>query len=420
MRKYIILTADIRVIGGMQCYVMGKLVALEKMGWEVQILFYGLDKGRPCIFNKFTKFKKNRIPEMGLPPFSFPKIIVKTVLKRMLKRVGNIEEKYDEVIIESHDDKTAPWGEMLAKALGARHIIFLLNEKYRGKDKYYKAFIDYYKFKLNRKEILGSDSAVKFLFEDYEDDCVHTFKTNLIIEEDPIQDVYNEKLDKLVRADWNICYLGRAEKSYVPYIIEGVGEFARRHMDKRIQFIMVGDAAVQRKNLAEYIVPLSNMTLVELGDLHPLPKNLYTKVDVVIAGSGSARCSVYEGVPVIVADAITYKSEGLLGYQTQESVSNVSNSQQQSFAESLEDVFVNLLHRSLPFSYPKKITPEDCTIDNFKQIHKADKKLIYYDEDKLMSGEKDYLNAMKLIMSNVIDKTYVTRVINSVIDVQKK
>ena len=57
------------------------------------------------------------------------------------------------------------------------------------------------------------------LFDGYLKVSESDFPAAVLIDESPIQDVYNEKVDKLERKDWNICYIGRGNKPYVANII---------------------------------------------------------------------------------------------------------------------------------------------------------------------------------------------------------
>ena len=225
----------------------------------------------------------------------------------------------NEIIIESHNDIMALWGELLAKQLLARHFFWTANEQYRLPTQYYKEKIDLFLFKFDRKEIFGSCNTVNRLLEGFRIVTPDNFE-GVLIDEDPVQDVVNDKVDNLKKYDWTICYIGRSNKPYMTNIISDVGLFASCHKDKSIQFVVVGDIGFHSEELKAIDNKNVNLIVTELGNLHPLPRILFKKVDVVIAGSGSARCSVYEGTLTILADPETGMSNGMLGYDTIDSV----------------------------------------------------------------------------------------------------
>ena len=78
-----------------------------------------------------------------------------------------IHGQYECIIVESHNDILSQWGEIIAKELKGKHIIILMDEYYRGKKQYYTDKIDFYIYKLHRKEIMGSLEVTERLFEGY-------------------------------------------------------------------------------------------------------------------------------------------------------------------------------------------------------------------------------------------------------------
>ena len=57
-----------------------------------------------------------------------------------------------------------------------------------------------------------------------------------------------------------------------------------------------------------------------MGDLVPIPKCIYKKIDCMIAGAICAEISAREGIPTIVADCENYLANGILGYTVNNSM----------------------------------------------------------------------------------------------------
>lgn len=145
----------------------------------------------------------------------------------------------DELLVESQSDVTALWGEIIAQEFGVQHIWFNCNEQFRGNKKYYEENIDFFIFKYKRKELLGLHKDTnKKLFEGYMNvECSDEFLFDAV-EPEPIQDVINDKVEEIEHYDFNIAYLGRIIKGYVPDIVFGIAKFAEKHSDKKFSLLL--------------------------------------------------------------------------------------------------------------------------------------------------------------------------------------
>lgn len=400
MNLYIFITTSLKVAGGNQCYTAAKAKFLESEGWRV-LVFFQSDRvyKHKCLIDYLNKFKDCDITGISNPPFKFPGWLRNKILSRMLSVVGDYSS-YEQIIIESHEDSYAQWGELLAKRLKARHYFFTMSEFYRGPNRYYEEKIEFYNFKFNRKEIEGSLTTLQRLFEGYRVITTADVHGFLLLDECPIQDYKCSKVDDIQRKDWNICYIGRGNKSYVLNIINDVGRFAGLHPEKRIQFITVSDMEIHRQAIDEILSANHNLNICELGLLHPIPSSLYGKTDVVIAGSGSARHSCEEGAIVIVADTETKQSDGLLGYETLNSVYKDEDSVCTDFVDALKRVLVDKVHLQLPNRYPPKIGVEKQTKQHFGLFAMSDRKYEYYDEQRLVEGKRNWVVTFKIFLHN--------------------
>lgn len=402
MKKYIFITFDIQNMGGVQCYLSAKAKYLESIGWDVKVLYGGLNKHRGTLFPNLRKYLDCRLVGLYVTPYDLPKRFRDITINKCINIIGDTIG-CEEVIIESGNALQAYWGEILASKIGAKHVFVAMNEKYRGKGTNYEAILDFFVFKFKRGEVLGSKEFLKKLYvgtslEDF------PFETNFLIDEAPIADIENELVNSLEKKDWNICYLGRANKTYVDVVIKEVAKFAKAHQSKSIQFVIVGKFKSKKEILLHEMQSLENVTLTLLGEMAPIPKSLYSKIDVLIAGSGSARHSVYEGKPVIVPDCYSCKSMGIFGYQTMQSLCEEDTSKQVDISVSLEDVLVKRIHHDMPFIAPLKISPEICTMDNFKQIAKSEQRKEYYPILEKSGGRKSWYGFLRPYTLEFLDK----------------
>lgn len=370
MDTYIFITDSVQRIGGIELYISAKKCYLEKMGWNVIVISTPIDSRKVAL--KELENSLFFLP-LSVPPFSINKVLRELTITDIVKRIKKIGE--GNFIIESHNDKAAPWGELIAERLNAKHIVVLLDEIEFGKGIYYKDYQHFYGYKFRRKEMSGIRNT-KLILEGYinveDKDCVRFF-----IDENPVRDIKDIRVDHIQSADWTICYIGRTNKSYVPTIIKEVAEFAYEHKEKLVQFVIVGDC-FPIKPFINSISKIDNLIITMLGELIPIPRELYSKVDVVIAGSGSARYSAAEGVPTIAADSQTNKAIGYLGYNTQSSIWADPRVEEISFKDSLEALFVNNVLENMQFEFSVRTTSE-CYEQNMKFIDNSEQSKVYYD-----------------------------------------
>jgi hypothetical protein len=376
-------------IGGGQCYLAAKAEYLERNGWDVFVFSEGNSNvSTGCPIHYLDKFLPYKVLELNYQVYELSSFVVDRGIKKMLKMLGG-GPKDEDIIIESHTDKSALWGEIIAQKLNARHFFITLYEHFRWPRHNFESKIDFYMFKMDRGELLCNATAANRLFEGYREYQEEDVEP-VLIDEAPVQDVDSPIVDTIPKYDYNICYIGRTQKMYVPHIIRGVGEFAARHKDKKVQFVIVGEAECQRLLINKVKKDATNLKVNEIGCLHPLPKSLYSKIDVVIAGSGSARCSVEEGALTIVADIESDKALGLLGFDTNNSIYLAEDSYVSTYADALERALVEKVYKNMKFKYPHKVGVEECTQQNFYLMSKAAKEKRYYDEKKIREGKFNF------------------------------
>ena len=313
MKLYIMLTMDIHPIGGMQLYTAGKAAFLEKNGWKVVVLYPGFND-KTCAVSALNKYTVGGNLLLNNRPAQLSVRLRCMVLKKICRLFNEVDKEKDQIYIESQSEVTALWGELIAEKLNARHICFNCNELFRGPKKYYEENMEFLKFKYERRELLGLHAdALKKIFDGYMDVSCSTEFLFDAVEPGPIQDVKSEFVDCMETGDWCIAYVGRAEKTYVSNIIKGVAAFAAKFSEKKIIFVMIGNADKRKRLIQETMGNLSNLKVELPGDMVPIPRSLYKKLDAVIAGAVCAEISAREGVPTIVADCENHLACGVLG-----------------------------------------------------------------------------------------------------------
>lgn len=409
MKKYIFLTPNIHPIGGTQKYTAGKAKFLEAEGWQVAVFFSGRSNSGGCVVKSLEKYTAGWFPEISIPPGNWPAFIRNAVLKNMREQIGDVGE---ETVIESQASGYALWGELLAQILGAKHFCFICNETFRGKDRFYAEYLEYFDFKHKRRELAGiHPTSLPQLFDGYKQVAPKERYTFLAAIESVVQDVSNENVDAIQCADWNICYIGRINKGYVPGIIEGVRNFSLLHPDKSIQFIFVGGVKKQSGLIRESFSGIKNVELVFLGDCVPIPRSLFLKIDVVIAGSGSAICAAQENVLTILADAENFKANGVLGIDTANTLYCEDDKEQMSYEEALERVLVRKVYEGKQILIPAFPPCEYHYREHFKMIENSETDSRYYDviRNKKFSHEPSWIYYRLEWMIKVIIRRYLSQ-----------
>lgn len=357
-------------VGGGQAYVNSKVRYLKKSGWQPIVFFASLTGFDRNQWESLREQKNNYNPYLKFAPEFWNDNIVQNVIDWMIKTIGYNENNNNYIIIESCTDYFAEWSERVATLIHAKHFCFLLDEeldKYRAKEFLY--------YKYLRNELAGiHKSSMKKLFgrDDIYVDDSHVLKASY---DSTVQDIYSAEVSEIIRQDWNILYIGR-NKQYINNIIKGIHRFAQTHQDKKIHLIVLGDMG----NLGS-LQAQKNLTITMLGFITPIPRMLFSKADVVIAGAGSAILSAREGVPTIVADAKSCLASGVSGYTVFDSL--FSEKDGVTFDVALEDVLVAKGYLKYEFKpLGKSSSPEESYKKHFDYIEHSSKSIEYFDFKK--------------------------------------
>ena len=376
-KYYFIFTQEIHSVGGMQLYTAGKSRFLEENGWKT-VVFHPDYSPKGCAYEYLDRYNRYANPIIELPPVAYSKRTVNKVINWMCSLVS--AKTCSVVYIESQYDIAALWAEMFAEKIGGIHINFNCNEVFRGKHKIYPFIQEFFWHKYCQHALYGlrPDTICK-IFEGYRD--VEPDESTLFdaVEPDPIQDIEDNRVEQICNADYTIMYLGRIVKGYVPNIIDGVAEFAKQYPEKHIQFCIVGDAEERRSEIENVLSNIANLNIIYMGNMVPIPKAIYAKVDVVIAGAVCAEISARCGVPTIVADCENYYANGVLGYTVHNSMYYEKEQGQTDFATALVDTLIKKSYLNYPYSFPESKPVEEIYSEHMGLYDKVEHGKDYYD-----------------------------------------
>ena len=143
------------IVAGGPIYNCNKIKYLKENGWNV--IVFPIDSGRIYI-KPLEQYSDRTFPFIKVSPFFYSQ---KEREKKIDLLASNVSAA-NEIIIETGTDFTALWGELLAERLGAKHIIFFLDEKNEQVNKYTAPF---YRFKYERGELASiSMKSLTYIF----------------------------------------------------------------------------------------------------------------------------------------------------------------------------------------------------------------------------------------------------------------
>lgn len=366
---YIFFTDSIVNIGGGQLYVKAKMEYLHREGWTVYI--YSHINGE-ILIREFIPFTQYIYTELNVYPFYLSRYRREKILKTWYFQICNTT--WNEIIIESNTNILATWSECFAAMIGAKHIIY----NYHETPTCIKRLYDFACFKHKRKEFVGITSQI----------ICNYFKGYLSISKDEsysleaygankcIVDYDSLICSKIKRNAKTICVLGRFEKGYVSSSLLKIKSYICANSSTFFNLIYIGGESKGnqvKKSIENTFLSVTNVNLMVLGFLYPLPLQLIQKIDVCIASSGAARAVHKEGIPVITFDANDHNPIGILGYDTintlyRESELNVN-------LESMLDLV--LTNRVDIHRYPVEYYQEEKFSEHMKFIDSGSKEKAY-------------------------------------------
>lgn len=309
MRKiYVFITMTIYGISGQPKYLENKVRYLVSEGLDV-FVFSALKLKSSKLMINLNNCCSQLIPALMYAPGCLCKSEVDNILRSMIETINYKND--GEIYVESNSIASAEWGEMLAKKIQGKHILFDLQEKFNLSEEE----IDFLRFKLNRKELSGiAKTSVQDILKDksieFEDWMrIAAYCNNVVAECD-------DKFSAMLWRDANLTFgsIGRLEKSCVLPLLNGIIEYCSLNSGK-YNIVMIGGGKKNNvKKIRNLIGKYPNINLIITDYIYPIPRSLLQNIDIFISTAGSAGVSFYEKRPTIIVHPITGESVGIMGY----------------------------------------------------------------------------------------------------------
>jgi len=335
MKSYIFFCSTINDVGGAQLYVRAKSAYLKEHGWNVKIVYY---LGGSLLINEFSQYESIKIPEIHLPSYYFLGFIRNSVLRRIKKFTGKIDE---ESVIESHSLSLTTWAEYIAKDCKVKHLVYNIDETPRCRPEMF----DYYKFKLDRNELCGIlEQSISNFFEGFKVSLSEkqTFLRAYGASKSVLDVDYPVPFES--KECYNIGFVGRLDKEYIHNTIDQVSLFLNKYKKSKFRLIFVGGERNGDSIKKELMLKYGNIPNVKTfftGYIFPIPLSLVNTFDIAISGAGAAiqikRC----GIKTITIDPRDMQPNGVLGVTTNTTVFSLEKKCGDTLFELLEKVYLH-------------------------------------------------------------------------------
>lgn len=377
MNKYVIITPAIGNMGGAQKYTENKIRYLQAKGWEVFVFFYL--KPDNIKLPLLSQFKDNWIPELLYWYYSF----TKKRQNRIIERIRNVVGDNGTIIVETHLLSLTYWGELIARGLGACHIINFLEE---GSYVFSNRQYEFFEYKLKRWQILNAEIAnIHRIFGNYYKDDYKQYQNPIRFDCSNVVDnnaVYNKRFKE---CDYTIITIGRLEKPYVMPMVDEIKHFGLKYCSKKINVIFVGgspDGSIENRILNELSLPQINVYM--LGYLYPIPYSLLKMSNVAIGSANAVLVTADNDIPTISLDWNDGMAIGVYGYTTTNKWTRQNEPQQRVF-NLLEEVLIEkkYLPKGEIISHEGEMNEEFAR--QLKFVEKSFKNKGYYDVNSIPS-----------------------------------
>lgn len=380
MKKiYVFLNRRICGIDGSIQYIHNKSAFLKDKGYDV--LVYSTVPGKIYV-KDFEKYQKTIIPNMRFCPSVFRKSEREKTLKYAL---SFLENKYDDVLIESTNPVSAVWGELMARRLRCRHLYFHLMEVTRLR----QDFRDFCRFKYQRGELAGiaNETVPRLLADEQVEPVRISAHCQNVFEE--CEDPFSGQLNP--EADYTIGSIGRLEKPYVLPMTDALVRFFKKNENLNFNFVLIGGAGDGIKGnkyvgeIAKRLRDCKNVNLVVTGYLYPIPLSLVRNIDIFVSAAGSSNGTYRLGKPTIRLNPLTGAPAGILGCDFARRSGSLYSS---SDSLTIEDCVTRIIEKKADITYEDFFDEkyEKHINESFTQqleMALSDSTPEYYDEEKL-------------------------------------
>ena len=376
MKLYVIFNYSSRGLGGSYIYMMNKLVYARSIGYDINFIHTGLKK-EDYLIDFFKPYDHQYDERLQENIYHFPDFKRKTIVKEIISKFG-LDKGYEEIIVESCSQGCATWGELIAKEINAKHIIYLLGENESfASDQIYK-FMD---FKLKRHELFSiTPKSIPTMFvsrrmlsEDEKNNCTLYARCS-----NSFSNIRCENLKKIPAADYVIGNLGRPNKPYFRYALKDERDYALKHKDKTFTILIIGgDKNVDDfEEIYQIFEGINNAKVYITGRLFPIPLELLKIADVFIASAGCCVVCKNAGKMVISYDGNDFRPIGIWGITTKNTLYRGKDEPPLHLDGMLDDILF-----SSKYQKEEDVRLTDARLnfdDHFYAIKKFDCKQQYY------------------------------------------
>jgi len=307
MNTYVIIARHLGTISGEKIYSYNKMRYLLSTGWRVVFL---TGKRETAPFEEDPNYSHYVYPALTYAPDCYTEREIQKTVESIAKKLS--ETNGDKCIIETDAANRAAWGELIAKRVGAKHLVFLLQETHHYDEETRK----FLRFKYDRHELAGISIASigKILADEQierrDDTRFLAFSQNCI---EDCEDLISPRLPE--DASYTFGSIGRLDKRCVPAILNAFKEYANMHPEGTYNVVLIGGAvekAIYRKSLSE-LKKCTNVHVVVTGYLYPIPLSLIRNIDLFVSTAGSSTSSYRFHRPTVRVHPITGEPCGIVG-----------------------------------------------------------------------------------------------------------
>lgn len=395
MKKYILMTRSLATMGGEEIYANNKIKYISRLGYKPYVFSY--INGAP-ITRELETAGRYTNKYLKILPFRVPNRIRRQILEDFMSILNS--EYDDEIIIESNAPELAYWGELFAKKISAKHIVYLMDEGYDLSERL-KAFFD---FKYARNELFFNlDKYVyQVITQSMTYDDSHTFDpmiTNVVV------DKHLDDSDPLISStyDYVCCCFGRLEKKYVLYAAQSFCDIALKYPDKIFYFLFIGgqnsvNGIDFKKEIEVILTNKSNVILDMRGHVFPINSEVFRHIDIAVATAGCASIMYKNGVTTVAMDCDDGEPIGILGYNTSNNMHR-NNETRYELSYYLEEVLIKKTIN--PQNNIKNCADQSTTYDNFMVAVSNSSSVEEYYDIKTLS-DRSAMNSIKTIVLSIV------------------
>jgi len=381
-KLYVLIQTGVTGMGGGQMYICNKADYMKALGWEV-IIFSSLPGD--ILIPKLKGYRNIIMQELISAPFVYKAKIVSLVLNKMYDNVKEAEE----IVIESGAPHCVYWGELLAQKIQGKHLIFMLSE--RPDLDISKEYLPFYQFKLQRRELAGiTKNTLELIFKKKNKDLEEKYVALSAICQNVVEDYDSEIVNRIPEEGITIGILGRLDKSFVAAATIELVEFVKKHKAVQFNIIYIGASEIgnREKEIRKLFFNISNVNIIFLGYVYPIPEKLFPLIRIFISSAGSAGVAYGQGNITISVDGKDGKAIGIMGYTTTHSLYREDEPVTDISFWLEEILFYNYLEGKV-FTPKQRSVGTDRFVEHLKFLNDSEKTLNYYPVNMIRAKGKD-------------------------------